>query len=165
MDNEIDPGLDTVVDKQIITKGTKKKLMLGEDEIDWHDDFKIFYTSRMTNPSWSHEMYARMVVIEFTVTRTGLEEQILVVMINQEKVELEETLNALMSEINQNVAWLKELDKNILETLAAADKENILEEKELVYMLSKVKSESKKVESTIKSAEENKIQVSKQRKE
>ena len=32
-------------------------------------------------------------------------------------------------------------------------------------MLSKVKSESKKVESTIKSAEVNKIQINKQRKE
>ena len=32
-------------------------------------------------------------------------------------------------------------------------------------MLSKVKSESKKVESTIKNAEENKIQINKQRKE
>lgn len=165
MENEIDPGLDPVVDKQIIMKGVKKKLMLGEDEIDWHDDFKLFCTSRMTNPSWSPEMYAKMVVIDFTVTRTGLEEQLLGVVINQEKAELEETLNALMSEINQNVARLKDLDEKLLETLAAADKEKILEDKELVDMLSKVKSESKKVESTIKSAEENKIQINKQRKE
>jgi septal ring factor EnvC (AmiA/AmiB activator) len=106
-----------------------------------------------------------MVVIDFTVTRTGLEEQLLGVVINQEKAELEEILNNLMSEINQNVARLKDLDEKLLETLAAADKEKILEDKELVDMLSKVKSESKKVESTIKSAEENKIQINKQRKE
>jgi len=37
-------------------KGAKKKLMLGEDEIDWHDDFKLLCTSRMTNPAWSPEM-------------------------------------------------------------------------------------------------------------
>jgi len=37
----MDPGLDPITDKQIIMKGTKKKLMLGEDEIDWHDDFKL----------------------------------------------------------------------------------------------------------------------------
>ena len=86
-----------------------------------------------------------MVVIDFTVTRTGLEEQLLGVVINQEKAELEEILNNLMSEINQNVARLKDLDEKLLETLAAADKERILEDKELVDMLSKVKSESKKV--------------------
>ena len=56
VENVIDPGLHPVVDKQIIMKGVKKKLMLGEDEIDWHDDFKLFCTSRMTNPSWSPEM-------------------------------------------------------------------------------------------------------------
>ena len=64
-----------------------------------------------------------MVVIDFTVTRTGLEEQLLGVVINQEKAELEEILNKLMSEINQNVARLKDLDEKLLETLAAADKE------------------------------------------
>ena len=59
-----------------------------------------------------------MVVIDFTVTRTGLEEQLLGVVINQEKAELEEILNTLMSEINQNVARLKDLDEKLLETLA-----------------------------------------------
>jgi len=165
VENEIDPGLDPVIDKQIIMKGAKKKLMLGEDEIDWHDDFKLFCTSRMPNPSWSPELYAKCVVIDFTVTRTGLEEQLLGVVINQEKAELEETLNQLMTDINTNVARLKDLDEKLLDTLANCDKDRILEDKELVDMLSKVKSESKKVESTIKSAEENKIQINKQRKE
>lgn len=139
--------------------------MLGEDEVDWHDDFKLFMTSRLTNPSWSPELYAKTVVIDFTVTRTGLEEQLLGVVINQEKAELEETLNNLMTEINQNVARLKDLDEKLLDTLANCDKDRILEDKELVDMLSKVKSESKKVETTIKNAEENKIQINKQRKE
>jgi len=154
-----------VIDKQITMKGAKKKLMLGEDEVDWHDDFKLFCTSRMTNPSWSPELYAKMVVIDFTVTRQGLEEQLLGVVINQEKAELEETLNQLMTDINVNVARLKDLDEKLLDTLANCDKDRILEDKELVDMLSKVKSESKKVESTIKNAEENKIQINKQRKE
>ena len=70
-----------------------------------------------------------MVVIDFTVTRTGLEEQLLGVVINQEKAELEETLNALMSDINQYVARLKNLDDKLLETHAAADMEKILEDK------------------------------------
>jgi len=106
-----------------------------------------------------------MVVIDFTVTRTGLEEQLLGVVINEEKPELEELLNSLMVEINQNISRLKDLDEKLLDMLANCDKDRILEDKELVDMLSKVKSESKKVEHTIKSAEENKIQINKQRKE
>ena len=75
-----------------------------------------------------------MVIIDFTVNRIWPKEKLLGVVINQEKAELEETLNALMSDINQNVARLKNLDDKLLETHAAADMEKILEDKNsLIY--------------------------------
>ena len=50
----------------------------------------------MTNPLWSPELYAKMVVIDFTVTRNGLEEQLLGRVIKEEeKAELEETLKSV----------------------------------------------------------------------
>jgi dynein heavy chain len=106
-----------------------------------------------------------MVVIDFTVTMKGLEEQLLAVVINKEKAELEETLNALINDINQNQKKLKELDAALLEKLATCDKEKILEDKELVETLSKVKTESKKVETTISNAETKQEQIKKERRE
>jgi len=105
------------------------------------------------------------VVIDFTVTMKGLEEQLLAVVINKEKAELEETLNNLMNEINTNVKKLKDLDAQLLDKLANCDKERILEDKELVDTLSKVKTESKKVESTISNAEIKQEQIKKERRE
>jgi len=95
----------------------------------------------------------------------GLEEQLLAVVINKEKAELEETLNALMKEININVHRLKELDEQLLNNLANCDKDRILEDKELVETLSKVRNESKRVETTIANAEVKQEQIKKERRE
>jgi dynein heavy chain len=79
----------------------------------------------------------------------GLEEQLLAVVINKEKAELEETLNNLMNEINQNQRKLKELDEQLLDNLANCDNDHILENKDLVETLQKVKPESKRVATAI----------------
>jgi len=95
----------------------------------------------------------------------GLEEQLLAVVINKEKAELEETLNNLMNEINQNQRKLKELDEQLLDKLANCDKDKILEDKELVETLYKVRTESKRVEITIQNAEVKQEQIKKERRE
>jgi len=95
----------------------------------------------------------------------GLEEQLLAVVINKEKAELEETLNNLMNEINQNQRKLKELDEQLLNNLANCDKDRILEDKELVDTLSKVRNESKRVETAIQNSEVKQEQIKKERRE
>jgi len=95
----------------------------------------------------------------------GLEEQLLAVVINKEKAELEETLNNLMTEINTNQKKLKDLDEQLLNNLANCDKDRILEDKELVDTLSKVRNESKRVETAIQNSEVKQEQIKKERRE
>lgn len=87
------------------------------------------------------------------------------VVINKEKAELEETLNNLMNEINQNQRKLKELDEQLLDNLANCDKDHILENKELVETLQKVKTESKRVATAIENSEVKQEQIKKERRE
>lgn len=140
-------------------------MKMGDEDIEWSDEFNLFLTSRLTNPSWSPELFAKTVVIDFTVTMKGLEEQLLAVVVNKEKAELEETLNALMNEININLRKLKDLDEQLLNNLATCDKERILEDKELVETLSKVRNESKRVETAITNSEVKQEQIKKERRE
>lgn len=104
-------------------------------------------------------------VIDFTVTMMGLQEQLLAVVINKEKAELEENLNQLMSFINANQRNLKALDEQLLNNLANCDKDKILEDKELVKTLSDVRNESKKVETNIHISEVKQEQIKKERQE
>ena len=66
--NEVDPVLDPVLEKQIILKGKTKLISVQEQEMEFHDDFEMFLFTRMTNPKFSPELSAKTLIIDFTVT-------------------------------------------------------------------------------------------------
>jgi dynein heavy chain len=47
-------------------------------------------TSRLANPLWSPELAAKTTIIDFTVTQSGLEQQLLSRLIAKEQRQLEE---------------------------------------------------------------------------
>jgi len=56
VENEIDPTLSPILDKQFTIKNKRKQIKFNNSEIDWHNEFTLFMTSRLTNPSWSPEL-------------------------------------------------------------------------------------------------------------
>jgi len=50
-------------------------------------------TSRLSNPHWLPELAAKTTIIDFAVTQTGLEQQLLGRLISREQKSLEDTLN------------------------------------------------------------------------
>jgi len=74
IENEVDPGMDPVLERQYIIRGNKKKLQFGDQLIDFSDHFNLFMTSRLGNPRFSPELAAKTTIIDFTVTLLGLEQ-------------------------------------------------------------------------------------------
>lgn len=72
--NEVDPVLDPVLEKQYVIKGKTKLISVQEQEMVFHDDFEMFLFTRIPNPSFSPELSAKTLIIDFTVTQTGLEQ-------------------------------------------------------------------------------------------
>lgn len=68
IENEVDPMLDPVLEKQIIVKGKTKLIDVGGQPIEYNNDFKMFLTCRLSNPSFSPELSAKTTIIDFTVT-------------------------------------------------------------------------------------------------
>jgi len=93
VENDVDPMLDPLLEKQITAKGRAKLIRLGDQEYDFDDKFRLYMTSRLANPHWMPELAAKTTIIDFAVTQSGLEQQLLGRLISREQKSLEDQLN------------------------------------------------------------------------
>jgi dynein heavy chain, axonemal len=68
IENEVDPMLDPILEKQIIIKGRNKLIKISDQDMDYSDNFRLYMTSRLANPHFSPELAAKATIIDFTVT-------------------------------------------------------------------------------------------------
>jgi dynein heavy chain len=114
-------------------------MRLGDAVIPVHDDFRFYMTTKLPNPHFSPETSANVTIINFTLAPTGLEDQLLALVVAHERPDLEEAKNTLMV---SNAAMKKELsdledkvlfllssvqgnpvdDERLIDTLAASKK-------------------------------------------
>jgi len=152
IEGEVDPIMDPVLEKQIVKKGKSYKITVGGAELDWNNKFLVFMTCNLGNPKFSPELSAKTTIIDFTVTQTGLEQQLLSVVLTKEQRQLEESLNTLNREVTQNKKDLKLLDDLLLKKLTSSTG-NLLEDTELVEILNNTKTQSKEVKNKLQDAE------------
>ena len=92
IENEVDPMLDPLLEKQFTKRGRNKVIKLADQDLDYDERFQLFMTSRLANPHFSPELAAKTTIIDFTVTQGGLEQQLLGRLISKEQKSLEEQL-------------------------------------------------------------------------
>ena len=63
---------------------------IGDSEIELDQTFKLYLSSKLSNPHFLPEIFIRVTVINFTVTTEGLEEQLLGEVVSIELPEVEE---------------------------------------------------------------------------
>jgi len=68
IENEVDPQLDPVLEKQIQTKGKNTFINVGGTDMDYNDNFNMFLTTKLSNPQISPELSAKTTIIDFAVT-------------------------------------------------------------------------------------------------
>jgi dynein heavy chain, axonemal len=143
--SEVDPFLDPILEKQhtINNKG-KIFIKIGEEKYDLNPNFKLFLTCKLGNPTFSPELSAKTTIIDFTVTRIGLQQQLLSLVLSREMKVLEEQLNNLIRKVTERTKQLKLLDKELLEKLSTSTG-NLIDDDELVEILNRTKTEAKDI--------------------
>ncbi|CBY35272.1 unnamed protein product, partial [Oikopleura dioica] len=107
-----DPVLDPLLGRNTIKKG--RYIKIGDKEVDYHPNFKLILHTKLANPHYQPEMQAQCTLINFTVTREGLEDQLLADVVRAERPDLEELKAELTTQQNQFKITLKKLEDDLL---------------------------------------------------
>ena len=120
-------------------------------------------STKLTNPP-SAEIFAQLTV-NFTVTMDGLEQQLLSRVVQMERPELEEQKKKLVEEeVNSNKKILKGLEDDLLYRLANSTG-NLLDDVELIEVLSKSKITAVQVNEKLTTAVDTDIRINAAREE
>jgi dynein heavy chain, axonemal len=58
-------------------KGGRLLIRLGDSDIEYDSNFKFYMTTKLSNPHYLPEICIKVTIINFSVTKQGLEDQIL----------------------------------------------------------------------------------------
>uniref|UniRef100_A0A3B3XVV3 Dynein heavy chain ATP-binding dynein motor region domain-containing protein n=1 Tax=Poecilia mexicana TaxID=48701 RepID=A0A3B3XVV3_9TELE len=147
VDEYIDPVIDNVLEKNVKGVEGRQVIMLGDKEVHYDPNFKLFLNTKLSNPKYSPAwiVFENLnVLILHTVTLKGLEDQLLSVIMGFEKRELEEQRERLIQETSDNKKLLKNLGDSLLRELATSTG-NMLDNTELVETLEETKLKSTEV--------------------
>lgn len=64
-------------------------IKVGDKECFFHPGFRLILHTKLASPHYKPEIQAQTTLINFTVTRDGLEDQLLAQVVNQERPDLE----------------------------------------------------------------------------
>ncbi len=158
VDQDLDPLLHPVLDKDIVQTGSRKILTIGDKEIDWDDNFFLYLTTKLANPVYSPEFMSKTTVINYSVTMDGLEDQLLNVVVAHERAELEESYTALVQEMSDSTQLLASLENRLLEELGSSEG-NILDNEKLLEVIEDTKTEADDITHKLKKSENTRNEI------
>jgi len=159
---DVDPIINNVLEKNYYTKGKFVNVLLGDKEIDVSDDFRLYLTSKLGNPSYPPELYAKCIIIDFTVTIKGLEDQLLSRVIEIEKKELEQERIELIAEVTSQKRKMQKLEHDLLIKLTTV-KGSLVDDESVLYTLNKTKDTATDVSEKIEVANKTQASISRMR--
>jgi len=150
---KIDSTLDPLLSQSFYFKGKQPYLDIGGQEVEYDSNFKLYLQSSMSNPHFKPEQLAQCTLINFIVTESGLEEQLLSRVVGFERAELEQRKQELQTAFNQYKIQLHELENDLLEKLANAPVD-ILSDVQLIESLEATKATATEVAIAVEKGKE-----------
>eukprot|EP00742_Colponemidia_sp_Colp-10_P004283 GILJ01004568.1.p1 GENE.GILJ01004568.1~~GILJ01004568.1.p1 ORF type:complete len:2868 (+),score=508.60 GILJ01004568.1:1-8604(+) len=155
---DLDPVLEPILLQQVFRRGGQWLLHLGDQDIPYSDEFKLYLTTTLPNPHYLPEVCIKVTIINFTVTVKGLEDQLLVDVVRAERPDLEEQKDTLIVQISSDKKQLEDLEDKILMLLAQAEGD-ILDDEVLINTLAASKSTSEAIKIRMRDAETTAQQI------
>ncbi|XP_021099656.1 dynein heavy chain 1, axonemal isoform X2 [Heterocephalus glaber] len=150
---ELDPALEPVLLKQTYKQQGNTVLKLGDTAIPYHEDFRMYITTRLPNPHYTPEISTKLTLINFTLSPSGLEDQLLGQVVAEERPDLEEAKNQLIISNAKMLQELKDIEDQILYHLSSSEG-NPVDDVELIKVLEASKMKAAEIQAKVKIAEQ-----------
>uniref|UniRef100_A0A2I3HRY0 Dynein axonemal heavy chain 9 n=1 Tax=Nomascus leucogenys TaxID=61853 RepID=A0A2I3HRY0_NOMLE len=160
LEESIDPVLGPLLGREVIKKG--RFIRIGDKECEYNPKFRLILHTKLANPHYQPELQAQATLINFTVTRDGLEDQLLAAVVSMERPDLEQLKSDLTKQQNGFKITLKTLEDSLLSRLSSASG-NFLEETALVENLEITKQTAAEVEKKVQEAKVTEVKINKAR--
>ncbi|KAL7699312.1 dynein heavy chain cytosolic putative [Lotmaria passim] len=147
----VEPVLDGVLSRQTFRKGGREFIKLGATEVEYNPKFRLILQTKLGNPHYGPEVNAQTTLINFMVTETGLEDQLLAVVVSHERPDLEKKRGMLIRQMNTMTIELQECENGLLFELTNATGD-ILENVALVENLETTKKKAKEINASFAQA-------------
>ncbi|XP_062056155.1 dynein axonemal heavy chain 1 [Lepus europaeus] len=150
---ELDPALEPVLLKQTYKQQGNTVLKLGDMVIPYHEDFRMYITTKLPNPHYTPEISTKLTIINFTLSPSGLEDQLLGQVVAEERPDLEEAKNQLIVSNAKMRQELKDIEDQILYRLSSS-KGNPVDDVELIKVLEASKTKAAEIQAKVRIAEQ-----------
>ncbi|EPY25664.1 dynein heavy chain, axonemal [Strigomonas culicis] len=161
---DIDASLNPLLGRQTFFQGGTEMIRISDTAIPWNDKFKFFMTTKLPNPHYTPEVMVRVTLLNFFITPQGLEDQLLGVVVGQERKELETRRSDLIQKNASMKADLANIQKTILRKLEEV-KGDVLDDVELIAYLNESKEKTVEITTKVAEAEEAEKEINDTREE
>ncbi|XP_019625905.1 PREDICTED: LOW QUALITY PROTEIN: dynein heavy chain 6, axonemal-like [Branchiostoma belcheri] len=158
----LDPGLHPILVRKIIHRGGQDLIRLGDTEIEFNQNFRLYMTTSMPNPHFLPAVCIKVNIINFTVTFEGLQEQLLSTVVQQERPDLEQQHAQLLESIAADLQLLRDLEDKSLSLLQKSEG-HILDDQDLIETLQRSKKMSAEITQRVGQSEETEKNINQAR--
>ena len=159
----LDPSLDPILKKSIVKRGNQSILVLGDSEIEYCPQFRLYILTNESNPKALPELCIKVMIVNFIVTPNGITDQILSKVVQQENPELENQRNEILRTLVQEKLQLTKLEDITLNLLHSSEG-NLLDDDRLIRTLENSKLKAIEIKKRVSSAEKTENELAEKRK-
>ena len=148
----LDAALEPVLGKQTFKQRGTEMIKLGDSIVPYHAEFKFYMTTKLANPHYAPEVSVKVSLLNFMITMEGLQEQLVNVVVEQERADLATKRGELVVQMAKMKKEMQDIEDEILHLLANSQG-NILDDEVLINTLASSKVTSEDIKVKVEAAE------------
>ncbi len=155
---QLDPGLEPLLLRHTFKRDGYDCILLGDETVEYNQSFRLFLCTEQCDPQFPPELAVKVTLLNFALTPEALQDQLLGLLVAEERPQLEEMKNRLLVEGAGNKKQLKEIEDKILRVLSASQG-NILEDETAIHILSSSKVLAEEIAAKQRAASETEAEI------